>query len=342
MTTSHTLSAKSLQYDNDTFIFSNTVPSYLVVAFNQRLIPLTSALVHRWMSLLDPFTAPFCLFPVTVHRIGIMAYGVRRSSGPPIPEQSTDPLPPGDYGWYLSDRWEHRCLPEAASSIRPKSFLTMKQTASGGHCDPEKMFDVIPEVAHAVMERDRQRCFITGSEANTELVWIFTPYYTRITHHSDPLAVFATPAEFETAPNAAFLHKDLVPFFLDNAFSVDVDDNHRVVLFRNIGPAQSLLPSHLTITNGPDDYYLREHFRLSLRVNLLDCDIRKQYPNGAIFEMMGELGVDYDDPEMEAIVPLSDPRWHTVLGQAILEDIIETGAAAKYRPCDDENMEETD
>lgn len=28
---------------------------------------------------------------------------------------------------------------------------------------------------------------------------------------------------FETASNAAFLHKDLIPFSLDNAFSVDVD-----------------------------------------------------------------------------------------------------------------------
>ena len=37
------------------------------------------------------------------------------------------------------------------------------------------------------------------------------------------LGICTTPDEFETAPNAAYLHKDLIPFFLDNAFSIDVD-----------------------------------------------------------------------------------------------------------------------
>jgi len=31
------------------------------------------------------------------------------------------------------------------------------------------------------------------------------------------------PAYFETASNAGFLHEDLVLFFYDNAFSIDVD-----------------------------------------------------------------------------------------------------------------------
>ncbi|PBK64092.1 hypothetical protein ARMSODRAFT_979466 [Armillaria solidipes] len=338
---SHILSAKSLQNNNDTFIFSHTVPSKLVVAFNQRLAPLTSALVHRWMSLLNSYTSPFCLYPVTVHRMGIMAYGIRRS-GPPIPERSTDPLPPGDYGWYSTSGCEHRYLPEVTSGMRPKSFLTMKQSASGRHCDPETIFDVVPNVAQAVMERDRHRCFITGSDANTELVWIFTPYYAPIIYDVS-LDICATTEEFETAPNAAYLHKEIIPFFLDNAFSIDVDDNHRIVSFRDIGSAQSLLPTHLTMINGPDDYYLREHFRLSLGVNVLDCDIRKQYPNGVILDMMGELGLDPVDPEMEAMVPLSDPRWHnSVLGQAIWENVMETRTAAKYKPWDDEDVAETD
>ncbi|KAK0193113.1 hypothetical protein F5146DRAFT_1223119 [Armillaria mellea] len=351
---SHILSVKSLQNNNDTFIFSNTVPSKLAVAFNQRLTPLTSALVHRWMSLLNSNTSPLYLYPVTVHRMGIMAYGIRRS-GAPIPEQSTDPLPPGDYGWYSTTRCEYRYLPEVTSGMRPKSFLVMQQT----HCDPETIFDIVPNVAQAVMERDRHQCFITGSDANTELVWIFTPYYARIVGHSfmhkgtrsySPmhtydvfLGICTTPDEFETAPNVAYLHKELILFFLDNAFSIDVDDNHRIVSFRDIGSAQSLLPTHLTVINGLGDYYLREHSRLSLKVNLLDCDIRKQYPNGAILDMMGELGLSPDDPGMEAMVPLSDPRWHdSVLGQAIWENVMETRTAAKCKPWDDEDVAETD
>ncbi|KAK0237481.1 hypothetical protein EDD85DRAFT_545371 [Armillaria nabsnona] len=342
MAPSHILSAKSLQNNNDTFIFSYTVPSQLVVAFNQRLTPLTSALVHRWMSLLNSYTAPFHLYPVTVRCMGIMAYAITHNGGPPIPEQSTDPLPPGDYGWYSTSRWQHRFLPEPTAGFRPKSFLVMKQSASGRHCDPEKMFDVVPNVAQAVMERDRHRCFITGSDTNTELVWIFTPYYARITYDVY-LDIYPTPDEFETASNAVYLHKELIPSFLDNAFSIDVDDNHRIVSFRDIGSAQSLLPTHLTGINGLDDYYLREHFRLSLKVNILDCDIRKQYPNGVILDMMGELGLSPGDPEMEAMVPLGDPRWHnSVLGQAIWENLLEMRTAAKYKPWDDEDVAETD
>lgn len=98
---------------------------------------------------------------------------------------------------------------------------------------------MIPNVAQAVMERDRHRCFITGSDANTEPVWIFTPYYARIVSHllmhksassysslqtfDVYLDICPTPDEFEIAPNAAYLHKELIPFFLDNAFSIDVD-----------------------------------------------------------------------------------------------------------------------
>ena len=33
----------------------------------------------------------------------------------------------------------------------------------------------------------------------------------------------AQPAYFNTTSNAGFLHEDLVPFFYDNAFSIDVD-----------------------------------------------------------------------------------------------------------------------
>ncbi|KAK0205940.1 hypothetical protein DFS33DRAFT_1381020 [Desarmillaria ectypa] len=145
----------------------------------------------------------------------------------------------------------------------------MEQSASGGHCDPEKMFDVILK--------------------KTKLVWIFIPYYVRIIYDVY-LDICSTLAEFENTPNTAYLHKEHISFFLGNAFSIDVDDNHRVVSFRDIGPTQSLLPSYLTIKGH--DCFLREDFRLLLRVNIVDCDIRKQYLNGVIFEMMREFSVD--------------------------------------------------
>ncbi|PBK90932.1 hypothetical protein ARMGADRAFT_283462 [Armillaria gallica] len=151
-------------------------------------------------------------------------------------------------------------------------------------------FDVIPSVAQAVQERDRNQCFITGTllPGDTDLVWMFPPTFYHLAGptfsvFTQTVQIFVVslsaaqgckriPEFFETASNAAFLHKDLIPFFLDNTFSVDVDDHHRVLVFRDMGPAQNLLPSHLQVTanHGLYDWYLREHFRISLKVNLCD------------------------------------------------------------------------
>jgi len=49
-------------------------------------------------------------------------------------------------------------------------------------------------------------------------------YGFRQSNYSSPNTIGrAQPAYFNTTSNAGFLHEDLVPFFYDNAFSIDVD-----------------------------------------------------------------------------------------------------------------------
>lgn len=102
--------------------------------------------------------------------------------------------------------------------------------------------DVIPSVAQAVRRRDQYKCFVTGTASHNDidLVWMFPTCFARLVRSIFVYDSFAQtafqcrfrplrdgyhpiPQFFERASNAAFLHKDLIPFFHDKAFSVDVD-----------------------------------------------------------------------------------------------------------------------
>ena len=80
---------------------------------NQRLTPVTSAKLHRWVHILDPDTLDFELQPVTVKKtVAILTYE-KEPAGPNIPADSTAPLPPGDYAWRVTGKprlciWLHR------------------------------------------------------------------------------------------------------------------------------------------------------------------------------------------------------------------------------------------
>ena len=67
---------------------------------------------------------------------------------------------------------------------------------------------------------------------------------------------------------------------------------------------------------GPDDYFLREHFKHCLRVHLLHGDIHDDYPQEVIVQALTDLGL-WDREDVEA--PLGDPRWNTELAKEILE-----------------------
>ncbi len=71
------------------------------LGLNQRLTPVSSATLHRWIRLIIPAARPFTLHPVTVHQFGIMSYAIKLN-GEDIPADSTEALPIGNYAWYWS------------------------------------------------------------------------------------------------------------------------------------------------------------------------------------------------------------------------------------------------
>ncbi|SJL18489.1 uncharacterized protein ARMOST_22079 [Armillaria ostoyae] len=111
---------------------------------------------------------------------------------------------------------------------------------------------------------------------------------------------------------------------LDNAFSVDINNNYRVIIFRETGSARQLLPTYMPRPSSQDsqfEMFRHAYFYTSFRANLLGGDIREDYPRAAIVKMMGQLDVGGDDSDDE-MVPLSNLRWQTILGQAIWEEFM--------------------
>jgi hypothetical protein len=152
--------------------------------------------------------------------------------------------------------------------------------------------------------------------------------------HSHPETFDHTP--LFSAANVLTLRQDLIYFFHSNHFGVDVDDDHRIVVLAPIGGLEQDLPTHLPLQshNPAMEEFLRLHFRFSLSVQLRGGDIHDDYPLGRILAMMDELGVPHamtENPEECVMVTLSDSRWQTVLGRAILADTVKHQVTQSFR-----------
>ncbi|SJK99171.1 uncharacterized protein ARMOST_02459 [Armillaria ostoyae] len=136
--------------------------------------------------------------------------------------------------------------------------------------------------------------------------------------------------EMAATSNCTVMHKDLIPYFLDNAFSVHINDNYRIIIFRDMGTVRRLLPMHISPPHGLETLnFLDAHFHSSLRANILHGDVKDEYGHRAIEDLMDEFGVGGEDDDQ--MVPLSDPWWKILMGKAILKEIMRGRlAAASY------------
>ncbi|KAJ7854333.1 hypothetical protein B0H13DRAFT_2358541 [Mycena leptocephala] len=132
-----------------------------------------------------------------------------------------------------------------------------------------------------------------------------------VTTSSDPPAIAPRLCETDLHP--------LVHFYNYN-FTVDADDNYRVIILRDMGEAHKLLPMHLPrhYHDTDDDTFFRLHLRASMSFMLLGGDISENDSDGEM-------------------APLSDERWHTELGEAIL-----AGRSIYYSEQSDSDDSESD
>ncbi|KAJ7077391.1 hypothetical protein B0H15DRAFT_562104 [Mycena belliarum] len=327
----HILSPKSTKYERDTFFFVTLhQASQLYLGVNQKLTPVTSAALHRWVDLMTGTfeKQEFFICPVTVHSAGIMSYFVR-PSGPVIEPDSRERLAPGNYGWYFNRECTSRGFP-TLSYVRQRhcpfeiAFRTAIPESERAIREP-----ISPALEESVATRDGNRCRFTDSGDDVVAAWIIEPDISWETRDSGQMQDWdKTP--FIDRANLLTMRKELVFHLLSNDFTVDVDDDYRILVFRPMD-LQHPLPTHLPLHLHHDaaaDHFLRLHCRYSLSVALRGGDIGHHYSDWAVLAAMDELGVDYigsDNPD-RTMVPLSDERWQTVLGKEILANLLETRA----------------
>ncbi|KAJ7469316.1 hypothetical protein B0H11DRAFT_2043940 [Mycena galericulata] len=240
----------------------------------------------------------FFLCPVTVESAGIMSYYVR-PSGPAIEPESTEPLPPGNYGWYHDRECLSRGFPEL-SRVRQRLYTFQYRLESAAIEDP---------FPASTVARNDHRCRFTGSTTGTVMAWIIPPAVSWETDEWGDDSIWdKTP--FIVDANMLPMHNSLVFYFHSNHFTVDVDDDYRILVLRAMGDAQLLLPTHLPHQDAAVNHFLRLHCRYSLCLMLRGGDIE-------------ELRVNYtggEDHEESEMAPLDDERWQTVLYESGCSD----------------------
>ncbi|KAJ7610008.1 hypothetical protein DFH06DRAFT_1346145 [Mycena polygramma] len=305
----HVLSTKSTELQRDTFFFAPTgpFPTRLVLAFNQKITPISNAKLRRWAVIIsgrEDLVFFICL--VTVKSMSVMQYSMS-PCGPIVDPASTEPLPPGNYGWYgnrkLTDTGFVN-LTGVDPAMRNKSFeFNVTYMEEPSFLD---LYKFSSKITQAVNARDKQRCRVTGSTDDAMLTWIVPPPWAwAAVNAGDPEDLDPTP--FIVAANALTMRADLKVHFYNHNFAVDADDEYRIVILRDMGADQALLPSHLPQHPDHDDAdveFFRLHLRYSLNFMVLGGDVSESYPTHHILRTMEELGVRGEACEM---APLDDP-----------------------------------
>ncbi|KAJ7142853.1 hypothetical protein C8R44DRAFT_866134 [Mycena epipterygia] len=206
-----------------------------------------------------------------------MSYAL--SPNDPVIEPASDnPLPPGNYG-----RYQDRNL--TVPGIVPLCGITEGMKDKSFEYNVTNMVDYenLMTLGHTAVHSYGRHC--ADVDRTTALGLGGSRGIRRY---------FFEPTAFIVAANASMLRKDLKVRF-DN-FAMDADDNYRIVVFRDLGAEQALLPTHLPrrrrILPPPPTLH---HLCYTLCFMLLGGDFSETYSPGRVLSMMEELGVRGDE-----------------------------------------------
>ncbi|KAF7290625.1 hypothetical protein MIND_01302700 [Mycena indigotica] len=334
------LSKKSTTDRRNMFLFSVDPDNYSIFMFggwNLDQHPgMTIRTFYRWLDLIVAGSAypdeayDFVLRVFQVEERYPIHYGLndRAALGPAIARDAEGVMPPGVYAAFYpgSDKvyWlEATGKPDIVRSLQ--DILENKY----GKLSREQIEALATEymhisapIAEQVKQRDNNRCFFTG---RTDVLTV------------QVIVIPANGVTGESVDNVITISSELVDAFRRNALSVDYDENqvHRTVVFADLSPdpevnAQliSLVQSNTVCTPATAHAlaaeFLRHHFMWTLRVHFEGGDIRGDYSETIIDELMMELAEDGD---------FSDERWKTGEGidRAIGDEVVRLRKRFNYR-----------
>ncbi|KZT03724.1 uncharacterized protein LAESUDRAFT_814571 [Laetiporus sulphureus 93-53] len=338
-TFSHILSKKVDVNRLNTFVWSTSIPRMAVALNLHRRSHVTSRTLYRWL----PLIAEYCvwnhdyrLYPVEVRpHEDFLRYEVK-INGDEIPPESDYLISPGDYGIFKPGKTpvdppiDTRSVPSflyIVNDVLRRKYATVDDILYNGF---EK----------GVRARD-PRCIITGkTDGDLEATWIVPPLEFLFIYREDrddslnlEFPLMPGPngmldiKPLQSVRNGLLMHPELARLFEDNSFSIDIDDNYRIVFFKDpsdLLPTEllDLIPTHCYIANGtdghlPSTYLLRKHFIMSLRVNCCGADLRCEltlYDLREFFDWLDERGYQSDaiDPHWESNVGAYWVAWQSM------------------------------
>ncbi|KAF8576108.1 hypothetical protein K439DRAFT_1640812 [Ramaria rubella] len=321
---------------------------------------VTNATLYRWIRLAAMAEERFSLFPVNLTKAtGLVLYFDAEKAGNQLPENDDHPIP-GDYGAYKiedpPDHEEPMDIPENGSNIygigpfaewmqkladeerektvaNPsyKSFLSVCGSILTELCEhrpatdrmnwEKHLLEYPPTFREEVSKRD-QRCCITGTSCASnskalEVTWIYLPNIASdLTTESNP-----DLSSYRSVANGILLHSDLIQPFQENSIGIDIDDEYRLVVFKDLSLQDITIPSHISpdFISPEQRPFLQDHFRYCLWVHFCGGDICDQYKREDVSALMEDLGLYGGDDDDVALVSLDDPRWQTEIGREVFE-----------------------
>ncbi|KAH9916673.1 uncharacterized protein B0H18DRAFT_1037596 [Fomitopsis serialis] len=321
----------------DIFIWWPSTPtSEIMACFSSDIVgSVTGSTLVRWINMISR------LGGVDVMEVKRVSWRRKRPfSFRPEPLETipiSDVLGPGDYGCYYMDRRSFipYSLPFNASysvvSLEKKKQMFIKMTPTPGSAESLELYNIPDTLRDQASARDEGKCIFTQSESGSSPVdvhWIYPPAWsaTCITTLGVERSKLLLRAKgFQDVDNLATMRSDIYKLWHSNAFSVDVDGEYRVRIF-DAAAIGCGLPSRLEKipagTKSGD--FFREHFRHTLCVHFVGGDITADYSHRQVQAFLEEMGLDEFDGEATIEdINLEDERWQTVIGQEILEDVME-------------------
>ncbi|KAJ7930254.1 hypothetical protein B0H13DRAFT_1962184 [Mycena leptocephala] len=299
---------------------------------------------YRWLDIIDDHyrdrNVNFQLRRINLTRLNVLRYIVDTADGPFLPRDSTELLSPGVYdGQPYSGRVGnlfHR------TTFQERERQALLECPGMPSQDPSiNVHNEMPQVIiDAAIQRDGGVCCVTGrADLPVSIIWVFPPSLAYESYQQRDSNKEGLHELYRTVENAITLCTELTGPFTENMFSVDFEDNNRIVTFVDLpqeadpsGPPLRLA-THLPRLSASKMFW-HLHFKWSLRVHFLGGDVSLEVQDPDPNDLMDELVEDRAD--------LNDPKWHSGVGGEVWEEFLGQTLAAKQAMYDSEDDEDAE
>ncbi|KAJ6460573.1 hypothetical protein C8R45DRAFT_1221026 [Mycena sanguinolenta] len=292
---------------------------------------MTIQTFYRWLDIIDDHyrdrsASDFRLRLVKMRRFDVLRYVLECTEGPSLPRDSVELLQPGVYGPFIEDEPYQG---KVGDNFSPLTFRGMEQ--GSGRMGEELGQDVNREnkmpqhIIDAVTTRDGGVCSVTGrTDTPTSIIWIFPPSLAYMSYQRRDSGKHNLYERYRTVDNAITLCTSLMEPFMENMFSVDIEDNNHIVTFCDVAarsPRAPSLPSHVSRFSSPASAFWYLNFKWTLRFYFTGGDVSFEEHDMDPDDLMDDLVEDRAD--------LTDEKWQSGVGAEVLAEFMEQTLCVK-------------